>query len=69
MFSDRISILFSFVKNTLKPAAMVAKNGNILDMTAILKDLNQVKLKAVERYFDVNSYHYLPYELRLYTRS
>ena len=27
-----------------------AKNpGNVLDMTAVLKDLNQVKLKAVER--------------------
>ncbi|XP_028407367.1 mitochondrial fission regulator 2-like [Dendronephthya gigantea] len=30
-----------------KPPSAV--NGNMLDMTAILKDLNQVKLKAVER--------------------
>ncbi|CAB4011841.1 Mitochondrial fission regulator 2 [Paramuricea clavata] len=43
------TVLHTPRKNTGKASAAVAKNGNVLDMTAILKDLNQVKLKAVER--------------------
>ena len=47
--SYKQSIFLYPVKKIGKPSSTVNKNITVLDMTAILKDLNQVKLKAVER--------------------